>query len=225
MLETIINNTHYRQIILDGVETNYGVSRCGVVINFKFKRVLNTGVTQMGYKRVCLHLGRHTQKQPLLHRIIATAFIPNPNNHPVVNHKDGDKLNNRISNLEWCTQQYNTEHRSGRLCIITTPDGSEVEITNIIKYCRANDLDDSAMSRVAKGVSKQHKGYRMAYLTPSRIKPRHTTGYIVTTPEDIDVNVDNLKGYCRDKGLGYSSMQRIVEGRQHVHKGFKVRKI
>lgn len=43
----------------------------------------------------------------LIHRLIAEYFIPNPNNYPIINHKDGNKLNNKIDNLEWCTQQHN----------------------------------------------------------------------------------------------------------------------
>lgn len=45
-----------------------------------------------------------------IHRLIARAFIPNPNNLPVINHIDGCKINNSIDNLEWCTQQYNIQH-------------------------------------------------------------------------------------------------------------------
>lgn len=45
-----------------------------------------------------------------IHRLVAKAFISNPKNLPCVNHKDGNKLNNHITNLEWCTYQYNTQH-------------------------------------------------------------------------------------------------------------------
>lgn len=45
-----------------------------------------------------------------VHRIIALAFCPNPNNYKEVNHKDGNKLNNHYSNLEWCTRSYNISH-------------------------------------------------------------------------------------------------------------------
>lgn len=45
-----------------------------------------------------------------LHRLMAITFIPNPNNYPMINHKDGNKLNNDISNLEWCTNQQNMQH-------------------------------------------------------------------------------------------------------------------
>jgi hypothetical protein len=49
-------------------------------------------------------------KNTYLHRIIAKAFIPNPFNLPMVNHIDGDKLNNSLDNLEWCTDNYNRRH-------------------------------------------------------------------------------------------------------------------
>lgn len=50
------------------------------------------------------------KKRYLLHRVVAIAFLPNPNNFPCINHKDGNKENNNIKNLEWCTYSYNNKH-------------------------------------------------------------------------------------------------------------------
>jgi len=62
-----------------------------------------------GYFRIKLTVNNKS-KRVMLHRIIAEAFIPNVNNKPVVNHLDGNKKNNDISNLQWCTQRENCIH-------------------------------------------------------------------------------------------------------------------
>lgn len=83
----------------------YEVSPDGHIRNKTTKRVLREFVGKDGYLRTQLH-----RKTTLIHRIVATAFIPNPNNLPEVNHKDGNKQNNSVSNLEWVTRSENQTH-------------------------------------------------------------------------------------------------------------------
>lgn len=72
--------------------------------------IMSTWLDKYGYKRICLYCNDGKRRKILVHRLIALAFIPNPENKPQINHKDGNKLNNNISNLEWCTNQENIQH-------------------------------------------------------------------------------------------------------------------
>lgn len=69
----------------------------------------NSQKTATKYRSVGLYW-KGKQKRALVHRLVAQAFIPNPDNKPEINHKDGDKSNNHVSNLEWCTRQENCQH-------------------------------------------------------------------------------------------------------------------
>ena len=69
----------------------------------------NSIIKDKGYCRVSLNNG-NGKISTRVHRLVAEAFIPNPENKPEVNHKDGNKLNNCVSNLEWCTNKENIEH-------------------------------------------------------------------------------------------------------------------
>ena len=87
----------------------YEVSNLGKVRNIKSGRVLKTSLNNNGYLRLWL-CENNKRKHLYLHRIIATAFIDNPEEKPCVNHIDENKTNNDLSNLEWCTVRENNIH-------------------------------------------------------------------------------------------------------------------
>lgn len=87
----------------------YEVSDCGVVRNKDTKKPLSTYING-GYECVCLWL-TGKDKQYRVHRLVAEAFIPNQENKPQVNHKNGNKIDNRAENLEWVTNSENINHR------------------------------------------------------------------------------------------------------------------
>lgn len=88
---------------VNSCKAGYLVTECGRIKKSCGKELF--GSDKDGYIRVYVN-GRLAR----LHRIIAETFVPNPNNYPEVNHKDGNKKNNRADNLEWCSRKQNMRH-------------------------------------------------------------------------------------------------------------------
>lgn len=88
---------------------NYLAHKSGNIYSKKTNRFMRPMLNQSGYQYVILQ-ENNTKKKELVHRLIAKSFLNNPYNKFQVNHIDGNKINNNISNLEWCTQSENTIH-------------------------------------------------------------------------------------------------------------------
>lgn len=91
---------------IKGYDKQYFISTKGNVSDGE--KILTPRLHHRGHLRVEL-LQNKKIKRVRIHRLVAEAFIPNPNNLPIVNHKDGDMTNNDYTNLEWCTQAYNVQ--------------------------------------------------------------------------------------------------------------------
>lgn len=101
-------NEEWRDI--KGYEGKYQVSNLGRVksLNYNREKILKPRNSN-GYLRVELHK-KGKGKNCLVHRLVAEAFIENPNNYPIINHKDENPSNNIVSNLEWCTYKHNNNY-------------------------------------------------------------------------------------------------------------------
>ena len=95
---------------IKGYESLYEVSDQGRVRSLKFgkERILKSGRDGDGYLLVGLH--KNGVKRCRVHRLVAKTFIPNPDNLPEVNHKDENKENNSVQNLEWCDRKSNCNY-------------------------------------------------------------------------------------------------------------------
>lgn len=107
----------WEPVVKNGIKRNRLVSNFGKVVNSKTGAICKEVDNGAGYKCVYLHYGKEPCKRDYVHRVVATAFIPNPNNLPQVNHIDCNKSNNRVDNLEWVSGKENIldAHKKGRM--------------------------------------------------------------------------------------------------------------
>jgi hypothetical protein len=94
---------------IKGFENEYSITQTGQVYSHKIQSFLSISYDENGYAKVSFYSNGQTYTKKI-HRLVAETFIPNPDNLPCVNHKDQNKANNDISNLEWCDYAYNNNY-------------------------------------------------------------------------------------------------------------------
>lgn len=100
-----------KQIVVDNISTTYYITENGECYNSKTNKYLVGQVNyKNGYRSFSLTLPNGQKKRVYAHRLVALAYLDNPENKKEVNHKDGNKLNNYIDNLEWVTSSENKQH-------------------------------------------------------------------------------------------------------------------
>ena len=109
-------------------ERIYYVSNTGRVKN-KYNKILHAVVGSSGYEEICLCVN-YKRYYKRVHRLVAQAFLPNPNNYPCINHINGNKLDNNVSNLEWCSTKYNVNYGN---CIAKRANSKKKPVQRIDK--------------------------------------------------------------------------------------------
>ena len=138
-------------------------------------RKLKPYVGSDGYMHVQYRIANRKSHRNRLHVILAHCFIPNPNNYKYVNHKDSNKLNNSLDNLEWCTNSYNVKHcwdsgnriHKNNTEIAARKIGEPLfEVYSSIRKCAKDlNLDRHKIARVLKGeLKKDYLGYLFSYI-------------------------------------------------------------
>lgn len=168
---------------IEGYEGLYQVSNEGRVKSLgnnktRKEKILKSVKNTRGYLTVQLWKdGKPVMK--LVHRLVAEAFLGNPQNSPQVNHKDETPTNNNVNNLEWCDAKYNINYGTGnqrraekllnhqdlskRVDQIDPITGEVVRQWKSTAECGRNGFDQRNVSKCARGKYKQYKGYIWKY--------------------------------------------------------------
>ena len=156
-----------------GYEGHYQVSNFGSVKSIKFGKeiILKQHINKGGYYYVCLlKNGKH--KNYYVHRLVAQAFIPNPYKLPQVNHKDENKTNNNVDNLEWCTNEYNHNYGTINERISQSQskpvlqydlNGNLIKEWKSINECGRNGFNQGDICKCCNGKRKTAKGFIWVY--------------------------------------------------------------
>jgi len=165
---TGIKNGELKEI--PGYETRYKIDLCGNVLSCRRGGYLVHRI-YCGYNKVCLYDGnRH--KLIKVARLIALIFIDNPNNYPIINHIDGNKLNDNINNIEWCTPSHNNTHayRLGlnggekhALSKLTSANVREIKVKlkgnfGVNSIAREYGVSSNAISAIKRGITWKYIG-------------------------------------------------------------------
>ena len=155
---------------IEGYEGLYQISNKGRVKSLykASERILRPGINGSGYMFVCLYKN-HIIQQPRIHRLVAEAFIPNLDNKPEVNHKDENKKNNCVENLEWIRHidncNYGTRNkRLSRKLLQYSKDGEFIkEWQSAVEVKRVLGIDHGNIARCCKGRYKSAGNFIWKY--------------------------------------------------------------
>lgn len=148
---------------------NYRIYKDGKVWSEYSKKFLSPSCNKKGYLKITLY-SPTARKHFQIHRLVAMLFLDNPNNLPDVNHKNENKKDNNVSNLEWCDKIYNNDYgtRNQRIALSNSKTVKCIELNKIYisatEAGRQLNIDPSSIRKVCKGQRKTAGGYHWEIL-------------------------------------------------------------
>lgn len=148
---------------IEGYEefTGYGITSCGKVWSFKTNKFLKPYSNEKGYLKVRLSAGKEKQKTVYIHKLVALAYIPNPDNLETVDHIDENKEHNYVNNLRWLSRGENKSRSWSKP--ITCIETSQIFNSAAIAAEEMN-LSKSHISQVCHGKRKTTGGYTFKFI-------------------------------------------------------------
>jgi hypothetical protein len=164
----------WEDIVINNIDYNYEISNKGNVRNSNTKKILKPFL-RTGYYCIGLSINSIINKFSI-HTLVATMFIDNSNNCKVINHIDGNKLNNNVENLEWCTYKENTSHALNNKLIKLhrkkvkqlSYDGTQlIKIYDSIRDAeKETGISNKQISKVCRNKMPTAHGFRWEYVEP-----------------------------------------------------------
>jgi hypothetical protein len=196
---------------------DYMVSNSGRIWSKKRNKFLSQKKNRYGYLMIRLYKNGDDDTLTV-HRLVAKAFLPNPEGYEEVHHINEQKTDNRVENLEWCSRQYNTEFSQAGHYVLYDPSDEPIKIYNLRKFARQNNLSQAGLKNVAKGKAISYLGYTV---NPGVSYTKKRTGSFKLKSQEGEIVTFNNQYEAADTiDSAQSYISQLLSGRRKSCKGW-----
>ena len=218
-----------KKIYVDNIETNYSVDEEGQVYNDKLNRILKGTMQRNEYRSVQLTIN-NKPRTFTVHRLVAEAFIPNPDNLPMVDHIDQDKTNNKVSNLRWVDNTENQRNRkhdnSGVIArydpkILDQGEWKSISVNEFVKVNKDGIFINTKTGNYLKG--SERNGYIRIYTNNQHYSAHKLVWETFNGPIPENMVIDHIDGNRSNNRLEnlrlVSQSDNMYNAQRNGHKG------